>query len=156
MTISSQETRPLVVRDPGPADEADWRRLWAAYCAFYKTDVAEAVTAATWGRMLAPASPLFGRVAEWDSLVVGFAVSVLHEGSWTTKPCCYLEDLFVAREYRGKGIARALIEDQLRLCRERGWSRLYWHTRESNREARRLYDRFATADDFVRYRLILE
>ncbi|HEY8263776.1 MAG TPA: GNAT family N-acetyltransferase, partial [Methyloceanibacter sp.] len=36
-----------------------------------------------------------------------------------------------------------------------GWSRLYWHTRESNVAARRLYDKFAKADDFVRYRLVL-
>jgi GNAT superfamily N-acetyltransferase len=154
--ISPQETRPFAIRDPRAADEADWRGLWSGYCAFYETDVPEAVTAHTWRRMLEPASPLFGRLAEWDGRVVGFAVSVLHEGSWTTRPCCYLEDLFVALDYRGRGIARALIEDQLRLCRERGWSRLYWHTRESNREARRLYDRFATADDFVRYRMIFE
>lgn len=154
--ISPQETRPLAIRDPASADEADWRRLWSGYCTFYETAVPETVTAATWARMLAPGSPLFGRIAEWDGQVVGFTVSILHEGSWTTRPCCYLEDLFVAADYRGLGIARALIEDLLRLCRERGWSRLYWHTRESNREARRLYDQFTTADDFVRYRMILE
>jgi GNAT superfamily N-acetyltransferase len=106
--------------------------------------------------MLSPSSPLFGRIAEWDGKVAGFAISVLHEGSWTTRPICYLEDLFVATDLRGHGIARALIEDLLRLCREQGWSRLYWHTRGSNRDARRLYDKFATADDFVRYRMILE
>ena len=123
---------------------------------FYETEVPEAVTAATWERMLASGSPLFGRIAEWDGQVAGFAISVLHEGSWTTRPCCYLEDLFVAPDLRGRGIARALIEDQLKLCRQRGWSRLYWHTRDSNHEARRLYDRFATADDFVRYRIPIE
>jgi GNAT superfamily N-acetyltransferase len=154
--ISSQETRPLNIRDPRPADEADWRLLWAAYCTFYETDVPETVTAATWERMLAPASSLFGRIAQWDGRIAGFTISVLHEGSWTVRPCCYLEDLFVDPDFRGRGIARALIEDQLELCRKRGWSRLYWHTRESNREARRLYDQFVHADDFVRYRMILD
>jgi len=81
--IYPQETREPTIRDPQPADESDWRLLWSGYCAFYKTDVPEAVTAATWGRMLAPASPLFGRIAEWDGQVVGFAISVVHEGSWT-------------------------------------------------------------------------
>jgi GNAT superfamily N-acetyltransferase len=154
--ISPQETRLPVIRDPRPADEADWRLLWSGYCKFYETEVQEAVTAATWERILSAGSPLFGRIAEWDGQVAGFAVSVLHEGSWTTRRCCYLEDLFVAPDLRGRGIARALIEDQLELCRQQGWSRLYWHTRGSNYEARRLYDRFTTADDFVRYRMILE
>ena len=72
----------------------------------------EAVTAATWERMLA-VLPLFGRIAEWDGRIAGFTISVLHEGSWTTRPCCYLEDLFVAPDLRGRGIARALIEDLL-------------------------------------------
>jgi GNAT superfamily N-acetyltransferase len=154
--ISPQETGGLAIRDPRPADEADWRRLWSGYCAFYETEVPEAVTAATWGRMLAPGSPLFGRIAEWDGQVAGFTVSVLHEGSWTIRPCCYLEDLFVDPDFRGRGIARTLIEDLLQLCRREGWSRLYWHTRDSNREARRLYDHFAKADDFVRYRMFLD
>jgi GNAT superfamily N-acetyltransferase len=155
-TISPQETPHFVIRDPIADDEADWRTLWADYCAFYEATIPEEVTAATWQRMLDVDSQLFGRVAASGGKVVGFAISIRHEGSWTTKPCCYLEDLFVAPDYRGRGIARALIEDQLQLCRDQGWSRLYWHTRASNSEARRLYDRFATADDFVRYRMILD
>ena len=46
--ISAQETRAPVIRDPAPADEADWRRLWSGYCTFYETAVPETVTAATW------------------------------------------------------------------------------------------------------------
>jgi hypothetical protein len=35
--------------------------------------------------------------------------------------------------------------------RAEGWARLYWMTREDNTAARRLYDRHASADGFVRY-----
>ena len=35
--------------------------------------------------------------------------------------------------------------------RAEGWARLYWMTKEDNVQARRLYDRFAQADGFVRY-----
>lgn len=45
-----------------------------------------------------------------------------------------------------------LIADLVDRAKVKGWSRLYWHTRESN-PARRLYDEFTKADDFVRYRL---
>jgi GNAT superfamily N-acetyltransferase len=121
--ISPQETGEPTIRDPQSADEADWRVLWSGYCAFYQTEVPEAVTAATWERMLAAGSPLFGRIAAWDGQVAGFAISVVHEGSWAIRPYCYLEDLFVAPDFRGRGIARALIEDLLQLCSQRGWSR---------------------------------
>ena len=71
-----------------PDDEAHWRRLWDAYCAFYATEVADDVTAGTWARMLTPQSPLFGRIAEWNGEIVGFSISVVHEGTWTLKPIC--------------------------------------------------------------------
>ena len=116
--------------------------------------MAEAVTAGTWARILTPGSPLFGRIAEWKGELAGFTVSVLHQGSWTLDPIGYLEDLFVAPKARGHGIG-ALIADLLGRTKERGWSRRCWHTRQGNAPARRLYDEFAVADDFVRYRLTL-
>jgi ribosomal protein S18 acetylase RimI-like enzyme len=98
---------------------------------------------------------MFGRLVEWQGAVAGFTVCVLHPGSWTLTPACYLEDLFVDPEARGQGLGRALIDDLVRLGRDNGWSRIYWHTRQSNEAARRLYDKYAEADDFVRYRLFL-
>jgi GNAT superfamily N-acetyltransferase len=146
----------LLIRDPRPEDEAAWRRLWSGYVAFYQAEVSEEVTKATWQRLLAPESDMFGRIAEYKGRIAGFTVSVLHEGSWTLHPICYLEDLFVDTESRGKGIGRALIQDLVDRARQEGWGRIYWHTRAGNTEARRLYDEFAVADDFVRYRLFLD
>jgi GNAT superfamily N-acetyltransferase len=141
-----------LIRDPLSADEAAWRELWSGYNAFYQTAVPEAVTARTWQRMLDPAAPVFGRLAIVDDCVAGFSICVLHEGTWVIAPICYLEDLFVAPQFRGRGAGRMLIADLVDRAKTKGWSRLYWHTRETN-QARRLYDEFAKADDFVRYRL---
>jgi hypothetical protein len=38
--------------------------------------------------------------------VIGFAMCVLHEGTWSTAPICYLEDLFVDAAERGAGPVR--------------------------------------------------
>ena len=84
--------------------------------------------------------------------MIGFSTSVLHETTWTIAPVCYLEDLFVAPAFRGRGVGRMLIADLIERAKSNGWSRLYWHTRAGN-PARRLYDEFDKADDFVRYRL---
>jgi GNAT superfamily N-acetyltransferase len=141
----------MFIRDPTPTDETAWRALWSQYNAFYETSIAEAVTARTWRRILDPASPIFARLAVVEGEVTGFCVSVLHDSTWTIAPVCYLEDLFVAPEYRGRGCGRRLIADVVDRARSNGWSRLYWHTRANN-PARGLYDEFAKADDFVRYR----
>jgi GNAT superfamily N-acetyltransferase len=90
-------------------------------------------------------------VAEVEGRVVGFAHCVVHENTWETQPVCYLEDLFVAPQARGQGVATALIEWLRNAMRAEGWARLYWMTAADNAQARRVYDRFAQADGFVRY-----
>ncbi|WP_321934650.1 GNAT family N-acetyltransferase [Paraburkholderia sp. J8-2] len=142
----------ILIRDVAPADRDAWFHLWAGYNAFYATRVAPHISERTWQRMLDANAPLFARVAEVEGKLAGFSLCVLHEGTWVDAPICYLEDLFVDPGCRGQGIGRRLIEDLIALARSRAWSRLYWHTREDN-PARKLYDEFAQADDFVRYRL---
>lgn len=143
----------MLIRDAFPSDEAAWRQLWAGYVAFYEADVPEEVTARTWERLIRRQDGFFCRVAETESQACGFSLSVIHAGSWTAEPICYLEDLFVAPERRGRGIGEALIRDLVTTAKAKGWSRLYWHTQASNAAARRVYDRFTLADDFVRYRI---
>jgi GNAT superfamily N-acetyltransferase len=144
-----------IIRDPAVADERAWRELWSGYNAFYEASVPESVIIRTWQRILDPHSPILGRLAVVNGEVVGLSVSVVHEGTWTVAPICYLEDLFVQPEFRRRGLGRLLIQDLMDRAKSEGWSRLYWHTRSSN-PARRLFDEFLLADDFVRYRLIFD
>ncbi|ARU92719.1 GNAT family N-acetyltransferase [Tatumella citrea] len=140
----------IKIRAAAPEDYAAWRALWNGYLEFYGSTLAEEITRATWHKALSPASGIQCRLAETDQQVVGFAMCVLHEGTWVSQPVCYLEDLFVSPAARGKGAGKALIEAIGEEAREQGWSKVYWVTRENN-SARALYDKLATVDDFVRY-----
>ena len=144
-----------LIRPAEPADEEGWRRLWAAYCDFYGAAVAEDVTAATWRRILDPEAPISALVASVGGRVEGFANIVLHQFTWSERPTCLLEDLFVAPAVRGRGVGRELIDHVLERARDEGWARVYWHTRADNAPARRLYDTFTPADGFVRYTVVL-
>lgn len=144
----------VLVRALDKADYADWRPLWDGYTAFYECKLDESVTSSTWERALNPDSALLCRVAEIDGKMVGFAMCVLHEGTFSSAPICYLEDLFVDETVRGSGAGKALIEALQAEGKREGWSMLYWVTRQNN-PARKLYDKFVTADDFVRYRVSL-
>lgn len=83
------------IREVRPHDKAEWLQLWQGYTRFYGSPQPEEVTECTWQRMLDVNSSVLGRVAVVDDAVVGFAICVLHEGTWVTTPICYLEDLFV-------------------------------------------------------------
>lgn len=144
----------ISIRDAAQADETVWRRLWAGYLDFFRAAVPDAITEATWTRILDPGSPMFCRLAVSEEAAVGFAVCVLHEGTWVVRPICYLEDLFVDGAVRGQGAGRALIADLVSLGQARGWSRLYWNTDQAN-PARKLYDSFLPAETSVRYQIML-
>lgn len=142
---------PLTIRAALPGDEKSWRTLWSGYCSFYGTHLPSEVTDRTWQRILDPESAVMCLIAEVEGQVYGFAHCVVHEATWETQPVCYLEDLYVLPSARGRGIGGALIEWLRHAMRAEGWARLYWMTRQDNAPARRLYDRHASADDFVRY-----
>jgi len=148
----------VIVRPVGPDDRLAWLTLWSHYCAFYGVSVPTAATHTTWERLVAADHAVRGLVAAEAATgaVVGFANYVLHPFTWGVQLACYLEDLFVAAEMRGAGAGRALIDGLIDTGKRQGWSRVYWMTQESNRVARRLYDGYAAADDFVRYSVALD
>lgn len=150
MTDSNFHIRPL-----RPDDMPQWRVLWDGYNAFYEragpTALPEAVTQRTWQRLLDPTEAMWCWVAEAGDAsgptgrLLGLAHALQHRSTTTADDVCYLQDLFTEPHARGQGVGEALIRavhaHALGLC----LSRLYWHTREGNTTARRLYDRVASA-----------
>lgn len=133
-------------------NEEEWRQLWQRYLEFYETDLPGPVTAHTWQNILANDN-VVGIGAMRGERLVGFAIIVIHQATWSERPAAYLEDLFVSSDERGQGVGRMLIDEAIRRARASGWGSLYWHTKANNAAARRLYDTYCQADDFVRYRL---
>jgi GNAT superfamily N-acetyltransferase len=142
----------IVIRDVTATDEQAWRALWEAYCTFYETVMPEAITAATWRRILDPAETAFGAiVAVQNDRLAGFANYVVHPYTWSEQDECLLHDLYVDPYVRGAGIGEQLISFLIERGRHQRWTRVYWVTKDDNARARRLYDRFAPADGFIRY-----
>jgi GNAT superfamily N-acetyltransferase len=133
-------------------DYEGWIELWSAYLRFYRAAIDEPVTAATFDRLCERADGMFGLVAvDASDRLLGLAHSVVHPSTWSLTGYCYLEDLFVAREARGGDVARSLIDATAAVARERGVTRLYWHTQQFNGAARSLYDTVGRLTSMVVY-----
>ena len=141
-----------IIRPLRPDERAAWEPLWNGYLSFYETSLPKEVTDATWARLHDAGEPMFALGAYADGRLVGIAHYLFHRSCWTIGNYCYLQDLFVAKEARGIGAGRALIEAVEKAAREAGASRLYWLTKEDNMSARALYDKVAERSGFIQYR----
>ena len=139
-----------------PADKASWKILYYAYLDFYESEPIESSAELLWDRLTKENPEIQGLVAEIGDEIVGIAHFHYQLSTWTHIFHCYLEDLYVSEPARGKGVATALIAEVKRLAIEQKCSELFWITKKDNLIARKLYDKVATASDFIRYEIMLE
>jgi GNAT superfamily N-acetyltransferase len=139
-----------------PADRVRWAELWRGYLTFYETQLPDEVYAATWARIMDPNGAIHALGArDGDGRLVGITHYFFHPHAWSQNEACYLQDLFIEADARGRGYARGLIAGVADAARSRNAIRVYWLTHETNATARRLYDRVAKYTGFVRYDLAL-
>jgi GNAT superfamily N-acetyltransferase len=143
----------LTIRAIEEKDKDQWLKLWAGYLEFYKSTISLEQTELTWKRLINNELKMFGFVAESEEGVIGFTHCLFRPSTWTETDYCYLEDLFVDPNIRGKGIGRALMNKVVELAKEKKSKRVYWTTQEFNKTARVLYDSITPVSEFVQYRL---
>jgi GNAT superfamily N-acetyltransferase len=130
-------------------DRPAWEQLFCDYNAFYgRTWPAERYDDA-W-REFQRGDRVHALGARLDGRLVGIAHFLVHASTTSPDVCC-LQDLFTAVDARGKGVARALIRATEAWARQEGCDRLYWHTKQDNHTARRLYDQVAEDRGFIQY-----
>ena len=144
-----------VIRLLEPGDFDAWYPLWRGYQVFYEADIPLETSRETWRRFHDPAEPMWGSIALEGGRAVGIVHCIRHRSCWTTGDYCYLQDLYVGEDQRGRGLGRALIEYVYERARALGCSRVHWLTHETNRNAMLLYDRIADRSGFVQYRKVL-
>lgn len=145
----------IVIRPLTTADEAEWRRLWTLYLAFYETTVPEEVYASAFARNLSDEHPdMNALVAERTDGpgLMGLVHYIFHRHNWRLQDVVYLQDLFVDPDVRGGGVGRALIQAVYDRADAAGTPAVYWLTQEWNYKGRMLYDQMATKSPFIQYR----
>ncbi|MDB6180158.1 GNAT family N-acetyltransferase [Paracoccus fistulariae] len=143
----------VVIRALAAEDRVAWQDLYAGYHAFYdRPDLPQDFFDGAFSRLMAQEPGEFrGLVAEEDGTLSGLVHYVFHPHLWRPEGVCYLQDLFTAREARGKGVGRALIEAVYDAADAAGAPAVYWMTQEFNYAGRMLYDRVAERTPFIKY-----
>ena len=93
-------------------------------------------------RWLFGAKPVAEVIIAWEhDDAVGFALFFHNFSTFLGRPGLYLEDLFVRREWRGRGIGRRLLSRLAGIALERGCGRFEWWVLDWNEPAIAFYQR---------------
>lgn len=99
----------------------------------------EAVTTETWARLTDPAYPVYGLVAEQGGELAGLVHYILHYTTGAIEQICYMQDVYVAPDFRRKGVARKLVAALTKRAMQEKWARIYWLAEADNIAAQALY-----------------
>jgi GNAT superfamily N-acetyltransferase len=92
-----------------------------------------------------------------DGAAVGFATVYWTWSTLSARRVGVMNDLYVAEQARGSGLAEALIAACVELCREQGATELSWQTATDNHRAQAVYERVGgRAERWIDYSLPVE
>ncbi|MGJ0638523.1 GNAT family N-acetyltransferase [Xenorhabdus bovienii] len=151
----SNNLLPVTVKFISPEHYPQWLVYWRAYQEFYEVDLTKDITAKTWACFFDAEEPMYCAVALEGDKILGFVHYLYHRSTWAETDFCYLEDLFVSPEVRGRHVGRNLIEFVQREAQKQNCGRLYWHTQETNLRGQRLYNWVAEKSGVIEYRMPL-
>jgi len=132
--------------------------LMRGYCDFYEVAPTDDELLALSRALIAdPELEGVQLLARDDGRAVGFATIFWSWATTSAGRIGVMNDLFVAPEARGSGVAEALIEACRAECASRGAGKLTWQTAPDNAAAIKLYDRIgATREQWIDYWLTVE
>lgn len=128
----------ISVRRARPADLSALVTLFEGYRAFYGLAPRKAAAARFLSVRLRKRDSLIW-VATTAETLVGFTQVFPIFSSLRTKRAWLLNDLFVAHDFRSRGVGRALLKGVANAARQQGIAYVELATQHTNRKAQRLY-----------------
>ena len=123
------------------ADLGELLPLMRAYCDFYAVAPSDEALLGLSRALIADPEREGVQLLARDGGSVGFATIFWSWATTSAERIGVMNDLFVAPEARGKGVAETLIEACRAECAAHGAGKLTWQTAPDNASAMKLYDR---------------
>ncbi len=80
-------------------------------------------------------------VAVEDNVIIGMALCYIRFSTWKGQRC-YLEDLIVQEQHRGRGIGKLLMDATLQDAQQKGFSGVMWQVLDWNTPAIDFYKKY--------------
>ena len=145
-------TKGFNIRPLEQKDREQWQVIWGAYLKFYETKLPLEIYSETFTRLTnSNNTDQNCLVAHSGETLHGLVHYIYHAHNWKSEYVCYLQDLFVLKEMRRQGVAKALIQAVYKAADTNGTSSVYWMTQEFNHDARKLYKQVASLTPFIKY-----
>jgi GNAT superfamily N-acetyltransferase len=126
----------------GEADLDALLPLMRAYCDFYEVSPSDEALLAMSRTLIAdPGREGVQLLARADGRAIGFATIFWSWATTSAERIGVMNDLFIAEEARGMGVAEELIEACRAECAAHGAGKLTWQTAPDNERAMKVYDR---------------
>ena len=126
--------------------------LMRAYCNFYEVAPSDDELLELSRALIADPEHEGVQLLAREGRAIGFATIFWSWATTSAERIGVMNDLFVAPEARGTGVAEALIEACRAECNARGAGKLTWQTAPDNAAAMKLYDRVgARREQWVDY-----
>ncbi|WP_104133111.1 N-acetyltransferase [Cryobacterium sp. M91] len=144
----------VTVRPLGDKDFFPWLGLFEGYSAFYASELTDQIALQVWSWIIDANNSLDGAVAVNDAGdFVGFAHYRTVPRTLSGDHALFLDDLFVAEDSRGQGVATQLMDFTKSYARARKLAQVQLLTATDNATAQVLYDQVGTRTDWVTYEI---
>ena len=142
-----------IIRSIKFSDKKDWKKLYCGYADFYKVEMNQTILNTVWGWLEDEKHELNGLVCEFEEQIVALAHYRRMPSPLRGKNIGFLDDLFVAPEFRGLKIGEQIISKLKTISTDNGWGLIRWITRSDNLRAKSLYDRVSNKTNWEVYEL---
>jgi len=144
----------LIIRPLQFDDFPAWLPLWDANNLGQRN---EAVTSETWSRLCDADNVMVnGLCADMGGEIMGIVHYILHPTTGAINPVCYMQDVYVDKAHRRKGLGKRLVNEVTKIAEKEKWARMYWLTQEGNVEAKAMYENFGIKLNFSFYVLPID
>jgi ribosomal protein S18 acetylase RimI-like enzyme len=135
----------FILRSPTPADVPTLHRLMGDFAIYEKLQDRFKITEAGLHDALFVANPpLSAALVDADKTTVGFALWYFIFGTFSGRYGLFVEDIYVAQSYRGRGIGSALFRHMARIAVQRQCFMMTWHVLNWNTPAIEFYRRLGS------------